>query len=169
LVCNGYDNGSSVYALHAAGEFTGQRIAAARGQGPEHTDAGHIGRRARGHARAWDDWSIRRPDRAFDCLAVARGLDTRRADGGGQVSPPNWISPLFARHRASALVPARRFWSYDRRYLTFPSVEARRSAGSVAWNLSQNRLKRITRQASWTKPRKLWAWYSQRTRMRRCH
>ena len=85
-----------------------------------------------GHARAWDDWSIRRPDRAFDCLAVARGLDTRRADGGGQVSPPNWISPLFARHRASALVPARRFWSYDRRYLTFPSVEARRSAGSVA-------------------------------------
>jgi hypothetical protein len=29
--------------------------------------------------------------------------------------------------------------------------------------------KRITRQASWTKPRKLWAWYSQRTRMRRCH
>jgi hypothetical protein len=36
-------------------------------------------------------------------------------------------------------------------------------------SLSQNRLKRITRQASWTKPRKFWAWYSQRTRMRRCH
>jgi hypothetical protein len=36
-------------------------------------------------------------------------------------------------------------------------------------NLSQNRLKRITRQASWTKPRKLWAWYSQRMRIRRCH
>jgi len=36
-------------------------------------------------------------------------------------------------------------------------------------NLSQNRLKRMTRQASWTKPRKLWAWYSQRTRIRRCH
>jgi hypothetical protein len=33
----------------------------------------------------------------------------------------------------------------------------------------QNRLKRITRQASWTKPRKFRAWYSQRTRMRRCH
>src|SRR5262249_11602115 len=29
-------------------------------------------------------------------------------------------------------------------------------------NPSQNRLKRITRQASWTKPRKLRAWYSQR-------
>ena len=29
--------------------------------------------------------------------------------------------------------------------------------------------KRITRQASWTKPRKFWAWYSQRTRMRCCH
>src|SRR5260370_24839212 len=28
-------------------------------------------------------------------------------------------------------------------------------------NLSQNRLKRTMRQASWTKPRKLWAWYSQ--------
>jgi hypothetical protein len=27
-------------------------------------------------------------------------------------------------------------------------------------NLSQNRLKRTMRQASWTKPRKLWAWYS---------
>src|SRR5258708_26260417 len=37
------------------------------------------------------------------------------------------------------------------------------------WNLSQNRLKRMTRQASWTKPRKLWAWYSQRMRIRRCH
>jgi len=36
-------------------------------------------------------------------------------------------------------------------------------------NLSQNCLKRITRQASWTKPRKLWAWYSQRMRIRRCH
>jgi hypothetical protein len=41
--------------------------------------------------------------------------------------------------------------------------------GGMTKNLSQNRLKRITRQASWTKPRKLWAWYSQRTRMRRCH
>src|SRR5258707_1294469 len=69
-------------------------VAAARGQGHEGTDAGHIGRCARGHARAWRDWFIRRPDRAFDCLAIARGLDTRRADsdGGGQVSPPNWIS-----------------------------------------------------------------------------
>src|SRR5262249_21170076 len=60
LVCDGYDNSGSVYALHGAGEFTGQHIAAARGQRPEHTDAGHIGRRARGHARAWHDWSIRR-------------------------------------------------------------------------------------------------------------
>src|SRR5262249_30688862 len=32
-------------------------------------------------------------------------------------------------------------------------------------NLSQNRLKRMTRQASWTKPRKFWAWYSQRMRI----
>jgi len=36
-------------------------------------------------------------------------------------------------------------------------------------NPSQNRLKRITRQASWTKPKKLWAWYSQRMRIRRYH
>src|SRR5260370_10913266 len=36
-------------------------------------------------------------------------------------------------------------------------------------NLSQNRLKRTMRQASWTKPRKLWAWYSQRMKIRRCH
>src|SRR5215471_4074846 len=27
----------------------------------------------------------------------------------------------------------------------------------------------MMRQASWTKPRKLWAWYSQRMRIRRCH
>jgi hypothetical protein len=36
-------------------------------------------------------------------------------------------------------------------------------------NLSQNRLKRTMREASWTKPRKLWAWYSQRMKIRRCH
>jgi hypothetical protein len=30
-------------------------------------------------------------------------------------------------------------------------------------------LAKISEQASWTKPRKLWAWYSQRMRIRRCH
>ncbi len=48
-----------------------------------------------------------------------------------------------------------------------PTLLAR--ADEVIENLSQNRLKRMTRQASWTKPRKLWAWYSQRMRIRRCH
>src|SRR5262249_20816086 len=80
LVCDGYDDGGSVYTLYGAGKFTGQYIAAVRGQRPEHTNACNIDRRPRGHARAWHDWSIRRPNCAFDRLAVACGLDTRRAE-----------------------------------------------------------------------------------------
>src|SRR5262245_65667718 len=30
-------------------------------------------------------------------------------------------------------------------------------------------MERIRRKESWTKPRKCWGWYSQRTRIRRCH
>src|SRR5262249_5806457 len=88
LVCDGYDNGGSVYALHGAGKFARQHIAAARGERPDNTDAGHINRRPRRHARAWHDWSIRRPNCAFDRLAVARGLDTRQSEkhGGGRVT-----------------------------------------------------------------------------------
>jgi hypothetical protein len=80
LVCDGYDNGGSVYALHGAGKFARQHIATARGQRPEHTDAGNINRRPRRHAGAWHDWFICWPNCAFDCLAVAYGLDTRRAE-----------------------------------------------------------------------------------------
>jgi hypothetical protein len=71
LVCDGYDNGGSVYALHGAGKFARQHVATARGQRPEHTDAGNINRRPRRHARAWHDWFICRPNCAFDRLAVA--------------------------------------------------------------------------------------------------
>src|SRR5262249_29285716 len=55
-------------------------IASRRGQRPEHTNAGHICWRARWHARARRDRSVCRPNRAFDRLAVAGGLDTRRAE-----------------------------------------------------------------------------------------
>src|SRR5262249_31230351 len=91
LVCDGYDNSGSVYALHGASKFARQRIATARGERPDNTDAGHIDRRPRGHARAWHDWSICRPNCAFDRLAVACGLDTRQAEkhGRGRVGLAN--------------------------------------------------------------------------------
>jgi len=80
LVCDGYDDGGSVHALHGPRQFARQYIATARGQGPEHTNAGDIDRGSRGYARAWRDWPICRPDRAFDRLAADCGLDTRRAE-----------------------------------------------------------------------------------------
>jgi hypothetical protein len=79
LVCDGRDDGDSVYALHGAGKFARQHIATTRGKRPENTDADHIDRGARRHARTRHDWSVCRTDCPFDCLAVAYGLDTRRA------------------------------------------------------------------------------------------
>src|SRR5262249_21675632 len=88
LVCDGYDDGGSVHALHGPRQFARQYIATARGQGPEHTNAGDIDRGSRGYARAWHDWPICRPHRAFDRLAADCGLDTRRAErrGSGSVN-----------------------------------------------------------------------------------
>ena len=79
LVCDGCDQGDSVYPLHGAGEFARQHITTARSKRPGNTDACNINRGLRRHAGAWHDWSICRTDCTFDRLAVDRGLDTRCA------------------------------------------------------------------------------------------
>jgi len=87
--CDGSTRPSSVYSFMVPVHHLLDNMFRPKSSWPraEHTDAGHIGRCARGTRRAWRDWAIRRPDRAFDCLHYAC-VWTRYepdSDGGGQV------------------------------------------------------------------------------------
>jgi hypothetical protein len=77
-------------------------------------------------------------DRAYDSDPLDEEL---RKDGIEMIAP----------HRGNRSKPP----TQDRRRLS-PSGQIEHSSQNVE-NLSQNRLKGMTRQASWTKPRKLWA------------
>src|SRR5262249_36626452 len=86
------------------------------------------------------------------------GADPYAEFGAGPYTRPN-VSPAINPASIRQSQPGRERASSRRKG----------SGLEIHQNPSQNRLKRITRQARWTKPRKLRAWYSQRMRIRCCH